>query len=293
MRSARGGPVASGAAAGTIDYTYDAAGRLTATTADTTSWAYDAAGNQTVNGITGQTATYNSRGAVTSIGAGTYEGFGQGNTTQLGRVASSTTTSYLTSGLGLMGEELSGAVGSQRGFTRTPEGDAVGARLGGGSRYYYVTDHLNSVVGMFSKTGTYYGGYSYSPYSEQRAISADPDIGKNNLRYISGYWDEASGLYKLGARYYDASTGRFTQFDPSGQEANPYSYAACNPINGSDPTGLYNDLGKCAHIAGGYGLVVGGAIAGAFTGGIGLVIGLAGLGLTALTIALYPETTYC
>ncbi|MCW4384904.1 RHS repeat-associated core domain-containing protein [Salinibacterium sp. SYSU T00001] len=136
-----------------------------------------------------------------------------------------------------MGEELSGAVGSQRGFTRTPDGDAVGARLGGGSRYYYVTDHLNSVVGMFSKTGTYYGGYSYSPYGEQRAISSNLDIGKNSLRYISGYWDEASGLYKLGARYYDASTGRFTQFDPSGQEANPYSYAACNPVNSIDPTG--------------------------------------------------------
>lgn len=192
-----------------------------------------------------------------------------------------------------MGEELNGAVNSQRGFTRTPTGDAVGARLGGGSRYYYVTDHLNSVVGMFSKTGAYYGGYSYSPYGEERAIRSDPDIAKNNLRYISGYFDEASGLYKLGARFYDAGTGRFTQFDPSGQEANPYSYAACNPVNGQDPTGLYSNLGKCAAIAAGYLLVVAGAVAGAFTGGVGFVIGLAGLGLSALTIALYPETTYC
>ena len=26
--------------------------------------------------------------------------------------------------------------------------------------------------------------------------------------------------------------------DPSGQEKNPYAYAACNPINGKDPSGL-------------------------------------------------------
>ncbi|MCW4384905.1 DUF6531 domain-containing protein [Salinibacterium sp. SYSU T00001] len=272
---------ATGAAAGTIDYTYDAAGRLTAATADTTSWAYDAAGNQTVNGITGQTATYNSRGAVTGIGSGTYDSFGKGNTTQLGRVASSTTTSYLTSGLGLMGEELSGAVGSQRGFTRTPEGDAVGARLGGGSRYYYVTDHQGSVVGMFSKTGTYYGGYSYSPYGEQRAISSNVDIGKNNLRYISGYFDEASGLYKLGARYYDASTGRFTQFDPSGQEANPYAYAGCNPVVAADPTGLATWQSSANTLLG---HAIGGLIGGAITATCAvLVMGLTG-GIGALGV---------
>jgi len=43
---------------------------------------------------------------------------------------------------------------------------------------------------------------------------------------------------KLGARYYNPTTGRFTQPDPSGQEANNYAYAGGDPINHTDPSGL-------------------------------------------------------
>jgi RHS repeat-associated protein len=42
---------------------------------------------------------------------------------------------------------------------------------------------------------------------------------------------------KLGARYYNPTTARFTQPDPSGKEANTYNYASCNPVNSTDPTG--------------------------------------------------------
>jgi uncharacterized protein RhaS with RHS repeats len=42
----------------------------------------------------------------------------------------------------------------------------------------------------------------------------------------------------MGARYYDPNTARFTQPDPSGQETNPYLYAAGDPINLTDPSGL-------------------------------------------------------
>ncbi|CAM5562759.1 hypothetical protein SCALM49S_09159 [Streptomyces californicus] len=46
-------------------------------------------------------------------------------------------------------------------------------------------------------------------------------------------------MYKMGARYYDPDLGRFTQPDPSGQEANPYLYAA-SLVNRTDPTGLFS-----------------------------------------------------
>ncbi len=42
----------------------------------------------------------------------------------------------------------------------------------------------------------------------------------------------------MGHRYYDPALGRFTQPDPSGQETNPYLYAAGDPINFTDPAGL-------------------------------------------------------
>lgn len=76
-----------------------------------------------------------------------------------------------------------------------------------------------------------------SSYGEIRATSTNAAVTANPLRYIGGY-QEAANLYKLGARYYDATTGRFTQSDPAGQESNPYAYAGCNPVNSKDPSGL-------------------------------------------------------
>ncbi len=55
-------------------------------------------------------------------------------------------------------------------------------------------------------------------------------------RFAGNYQDPA-GLYHLQARYYDANIGRFTQPDPSGQEQNPYLYAAGDPVNRIDPSG--------------------------------------------------------
>ncbi len=50
--------------------------------------------------------------------------------------------------------------------------------------------------------------------------------------------DSATGLTKFGARYYDPTTARFTQQDPSGREANAYAYVGGNPVNFVDPSGL-------------------------------------------------------
>ncbi|MEU0025124.1 RHS repeat-associated core domain-containing protein [Streptomyces sp. NPDC006335] len=38
-----------------------------------------------------------------------------------------------------------------------------------------------------------------------------------SCRYSGAYLDP-TGLYKMGARYYDPQLGRFTQPDPSGEE---------------------------------------------------------------------------
>lgn len=145
----------------------------------------------TANGITGQTATFNSQAAVTSIGSTAYTAFGQGNTEQLSRSAS--TTSYTSSALGLTRETLAG--GAQRNYTRISDGTATSTRFGGGSKYYYITDALESVIGMFDKTGTYASGYAYSPYGETRnTITTGSAADSNSLRYISGYYDRGSGL---------------------------------------------------------------------------------------------------
>jgi RHS repeat-associated protein len=163
-------------------------------------------------------------------------------------------------------------------------------------------------------TGAPVAGYSYDPYGVLRASTGtgtgDTTITTANpLRYTAGYRDD-SGLYKLGFRYYDATLGRFTQPDPSGQEQNPYLYAAADPINATDSAGLNwlsdaaSDVGSAfsdgyentkdfvtneyeqseAYIDGGYnslkiseGCLVGGVVAGA----VGALSGPADAGIAA------------
>ena len=55
-------------------------------------------------------------------------------------------------------------------------------------------------------------------------------------------WD-TSGLTNLRNRYYDATSGQFTQQDPIGLAGglNLYGYAGGDPVNRSDPFGLSPD----------------------------------------------------
>lgn len=219
---------ATGAQAGTTTFGYNAANQIVSATGQTATWTYDGAGNQTRNGSTGVASTFGDRAETVSIG-GTASGyFGQGNTDRL----SSGAVAFNSSSLGLMQRTAGGATVN---YSRTPAGDPLSSRGGAGG--YYVQDHLGSVVGMFTSAGAYSGGYSYSPYGESRATSTNASVAANALRYIGGH-HEGGGIYKLGARYYDTSLGRFTQSDPSGQEKYPYAYGSCNPVNSTDPTGL-------------------------------------------------------
>ncbi|NMC58861.1 MAG: RHS repeat-associated core domain-containing protein, partial [Candidatus Methanofastidiosa archaeon] len=58
------------------------------------------------------------------------------------------------------------------------------------------------------------------------------------------------GLYYFGARWYDASLGRFISEDPlkgsmiSPQSQNPYVYCMNNPLRYIDPTGLIHEVYK-------------------------------------------------
>jgi len=223
----------TGAVAGTTSYTYNAANQLTTHTGAGATYLYDAVGNQTRNGATGQVTTYNARQAVTKINTSAYQSLGQGNSTTLSRTNPSAT--FGTTSQGLTTESVSAGTTA---FTRTPTGELLSARSPGSSTSYYISDALGSVIGLFDKSGNHKGGYSYSPYGETRSMTDEVSVKSNPMRYISGYFDSSAGLYKLGARYYDAAQGRFTQFDPSGQEANPYAYGNGDPVNNLDPSGL-------------------------------------------------------
>jgi RHS repeat-associated protein len=82
----------------------------------------------------------------------------------------------------------------------------------------------------------------YSPYGEIRNLLLPPPTERG---WLGKTKDPTTGLNALGARYYDATLGRFLSTDPasdgsSAQAANAYSYAANNPITYMDPTGLWS-----------------------------------------------------
>ncbi len=93
---------------------------------------------------------------------------------------------------------------------------------------------------------------------------------------------DPSGLYKIGQRYYQPTTGRWTQTDPLNRstnptnppEASPYIYVGNNPINYSDPTGM-SHIGCTGAMVASFAAVIGGII-GVITAGTGLLV-LAGV----------------
>lgn len=133
--------------------------------------------------------------------------------------------------------------------------------------------------------------YTYDPYGTQLTAPTGTGSKSNPWRYAGEYYTDTQ-QYKIGARYYQPNLGRWTQRDPvidlSGSaEQNRYSYAGCNPINSTDPSGLHSSgcLGKAATLIGGLGGLAGlyagapyaaaaaGAAVGAFAAGA-LVAGI-------------------
>ena len=223
---------------------YNAIDELTSLNGSTTGLSYDADGNQKTNpgntavGVAAVTAsTVNGRDQITAAtlgsGAHTTAGYlGETQTTMLTANNGAFTTTFSNTMLGLTRQTGNGVTVS---FVRTPDGQLIAATTGSTSAYY-LTDNLQSTVGIVTSAGAKTASYSYDPYGRTRTATG-PNAASNAFRYAGGLYDSTTGATKFGARYYDPNTGRFTQPDPSGQEQNRYSYTADEPIDRSDPTG--------------------------------------------------------
>jgi RHS repeat-associated protein len=234
LTGATGGSATPATPAVTTTWGYNDANELTRRNGSTTGWSYDKNGNQLKSPDWG-TARYGVRSSLRDITDAAavktaFEYLGDGNTTRL----NAGDTAYTTGSLGL----ATATTGTDPStiYRRLPNGQLLSTDAANAPRRYFLTDLLGSVVAITSDTGTVVASYSYDPYGNTRTATGT-DAAANPIRYTGGYLDLATELYKFGARYYDPTTARFTQQDPSGQDANPYLYAAGNPINYVDPTG--------------------------------------------------------
>jgi len=84
------------------------------------------------------------------------------------------------------------------------------------------------------------------PVAPASAAASIPGSGLPTDYLFTGQkWDSATGLYKMGDRYYDPTLGRFISPDSfipdpgNPQDLNRYSYARNNPLKYTDPTGHF------------------------------------------------------
>ncbi|WP_251043125.1 RHS repeat-associated core domain-containing protein [Arthrobacter sp. ISL-69] len=231
--------------AATVHYAYNAADQLcwagssaaacASPPSGATMYGYDANGNTTLAGTTTQSYntfdqfTVNNNGGTTNY---TYTG------TRNDERLTAGATAFLNGSLGVTRQTTSGASTS---FIRDPQGTLISMRTSAGASFYYTTDALGSVILLTDSAQAAAATYAYDSWG-QTTVSTGAQAAVNPWTYAGGYNDTSSNRIKFGARYYNPYRGRFTQPDPTGQEANRYLYAGASPYNNTDPSGLdYGD----------------------------------------------------
>jgi len=171
----------------------------------------------------------------------TYLGTGESNLTTLGSGAVETSELGTTKQVNESGTSY---------YARTPFGLLIDERLPGGASYNPVEDAQGDLVGLLNSSGELVQTVRYGPYGEnpssggQLAYNAtnDPFLFQGGYHMSGGNAGEGNvgtGLYHFGERYYDPTTGRWTQPDPAGGAGEyGFGFANDNPVNEGDENGL-------------------------------------------------------
>ncbi len=242
----------------TIRYTYDGAGNILSKTlngatatysygsynrlssAGSVSFTYDSDGNtvKQVNGSTTDYYTYNYENELTKVKSGsttvsqnTYDGNGR-----LMESIEKDTEAYVYQGLERVYGKNTGSGSAAKYYYAN---GMLIAEVNGSTSSYVHGDVLGSIVLISSSSDTNLFTSNYRSYGASFAKSGTA----LSQQYTGKPQDSATGLYYVGARFYDYATGRFITEDSAGGAVtapislNRYAYAFDNPVNMIDPTG--------------------------------------------------------
>jgi RHS repeat-associated protein len=149
-------------------------------------------------------------------------------------------------------------------------------RLCGGT-YRIITDNQGSVrLVVDAETGKVAQRLDYDSFGR---VLRDTNPGFQPFGFQGGLYDPDTGLVEFGCRWYDAETGRWISKDPILLDGgwNVYAFCGNDPINRTDPSGLYSFWQWTSQVIG---AVTGAAQA---LGGFGLALttGISGVGAVA------------
>jgi RHS repeat-associated protein len=202
----------------------------------TTSYGYDGAGDTTTRGS--QTLTWDPNGKLSSVaGAATYVYSADGD--QI--MESDTTGGVTTTTLYLPGEQISTDGTTTTGIRYyTFAGQVIGETTP--TTLYWLNGTaqgtMTAAVDAFSESSPV-TWRAFTPYGKELTGTRTwPD----NKGFLGDPAPAATGLVDIGARKFDPATGLFVSVDPilatgSPQTMTGYTYAAGDPVSGSDPTG--------------------------------------------------------
>ena len=108
---------------------------------------------------------------------------------------------------------------------------------------YFDTDHLNTPRAARDQSGNVVWRWESDAFGSTAPNENPGGAGVTtvNLRFPGQYYDQESGLYYNGHRYYDPGVGMYTQSDPiglNGGSFSTYTYVGGNPLSYIDPFGL-------------------------------------------------------
>ncbi|TMK58957.1 MAG: RHS repeat-associated core domain-containing protein [Actinobacteria bacterium] len=116
-----------------------------------------------------------------------------------------------------------------------PEGEAI-EQVTGGTPTYLHQDQQGSIRLLTDAGGEVVGRYDYTAWGEVATHTGT----STNFQFDGEYTDPETGFQYLRARYYDPSTGQFLTRDPAEETTRSrYGFARSNPVDASDPLGLW------------------------------------------------------
>lgn len=236
---------------GTVSsFTYNGVDQLT-----NTGYNYDAAGNMLARPDAGGTTglTYNPREQTATMKVDSaaaqslsyLPGAGQTRPAQIGnQPGGGKAPSLETNVLGISAQEAAVQLLGHAAvtyYTRDTHGSLLSERTPSSGRYYYVEDANGSVVALTDANGNVANTYTYDPWGSTMTSTGSAP---NSFGFDEGF-QSLGGLYHFGQRYYDPTSGSWTQEDPVAHpsdpaQSDPYGFAGDDPINSIDPAGTFS-----------------------------------------------------